>query len=387
MMRLTRCAQTRKRGVPTGFMSHSPMHRYGGTMQLDRRGLLRAVALAVVAASARIPAAHADVGRWALPAARVPAPAGVLTRLPGTGSQLALTIDDGTNTEVVAAFAQFCRDSGTRLTFFVNGVNPSWRLNADALRPMVDSGQIQLGNHTWSHPNITRLSTSDLTDQIRRNKDFLVNTYGVDGTPYFAHPMVGTTATPTRATRPSLCGAQPSATADPSTKPTSSPPPPPSRSPHNKSSSATPTCRPSPIPMTSCSASSRSQLTNCHPGRRLQLTGLRISPRGLAIIGERRRRPVQDRGGKSAPNPAGLDADALRAAATISVPQRSWSPRSLHRLDATRVTSAGGSRNGVTARMSHLVRFSATWHYRQRLRRKQMQRNAQTPAMRISTAG
>jgi peptidoglycan-N-acetylglucosamine deacetylase len=157
-------------------------------MQMDRRGLLRAVALAVVAATARIPAAHADVGRWALPAARVPAPIGVLTRLPGAGSQLALTIDDGTNTEVVAAFAQFCRDSGTRLTFFVNGVNPSWRLNADALRPMVDSGQIQVGNHTWSHPDITRLSTNDLTDQIRRNKDFLVNTYGVDGTPYFRPP-------------------------------------------------------------------------------------------------------------------------------------------------------------------------------------------------------
>lgn len=63
-----------------------------------------------------------------------------------------------------------------------------WRLNADVLRPMVDSGQIQLGNHTWSHPNITRLSSSDLTDQIRRNKDFLVNTYGVDGTPYFRPP-------------------------------------------------------------------------------------------------------------------------------------------------------------------------------------------------------
>jgi hypothetical protein len=44
-------------------------------MQMDRRGLLRTVALAVVAATARIPAAHADVEHLALPAARVPAPA------------------------------------------------------------------------------------------------------------------------------------------------------------------------------------------------------------------------------------------------------------------------------------------------------------------------
>jgi hypothetical protein len=38
---------------------------------------------------------------------------------------LALTIDDGTSAAVVAAFALFCRDSGTRLTFFVNGANSS----------------------------------------------------------------------------------------------------------------------------------------------------------------------------------------------------------------------------------------------------------------------
>jgi peptidoglycan/xylan/chitin deacetylase (PgdA/CDA1 family) len=101
---------------------------------------------------------------------------------------LALTIDDGTSTEVVAAFAQFCRDRGTRITFFVNGANASWSVNAPALRPMVDSGQIQLGNHTWSHPDITRLPAGAVADQIRRNKDFLVNAYGVDGIPYFRPP-------------------------------------------------------------------------------------------------------------------------------------------------------------------------------------------------------
>lgn len=31
-----------------------------------------------------------------------------------------------------SAFAQFCRDTGTRITFFVNGVNRSWTVNAPA---------------------------------------------------------------------------------------------------------------------------------------------------------------------------------------------------------------------------------------------------------------
>jgi peptidoglycan/xylan/chitin deacetylase (PgdA/CDA1 family) len=112
----------------------------------------------------------------------------VLTRLPGDGVQLALTVDDGTSIEDVAALGRFCADTGMRLTFFVNGVNKSWTVNAPLLQPMVSSGQIQLGNHTWSHPDITRISPAALGQQISRNADFLRSTYGIDGTPYFRPP-------------------------------------------------------------------------------------------------------------------------------------------------------------------------------------------------------
>ncbi len=154
----------------------------------DRRTLLRAIAMGVVAAASGGATAHADAPRSPMPFGPVPVAPNTLSRLPGDGNQLALTVDDGTNTEVVAAFAQFCRDSGTRLTFFANGVNKSWSVNAPALRPMVDSGQILVGNHTWSHPDITHLGLGAVADQIRRNKDFLHNTFGVDGTPYFRPP-------------------------------------------------------------------------------------------------------------------------------------------------------------------------------------------------------
>jgi peptidoglycan/xylan/chitin deacetylase (PgdA/CDA1 family) len=148
---------------------------------------MKAVAVGVLAAMSRPAAALAGPPPKG-PTVRVPPPNGVLTRLPGDGNQLALTVDDGASTDVVSAFAAFCRDSGTRITFFVNGANPSWSINAPQLRPMVDSGQIQVGNHTWSHPNITGITPAALTDQIQRNKDFLLNTYGVDGTPYFRPP-------------------------------------------------------------------------------------------------------------------------------------------------------------------------------------------------------
>ncbi len=145
--------------------------------------MMKAVAVGVLAAMSRPVTAHATPLTI-----RIPPPNGILSRLPGDGNLLALTVDDGDNTDVVSAFAAFCRDSGTRLTFFVNGANDSWSVNAPQLRPMVDSGQIQLGNHTWSHPYITRITPAALTDQIQRNKDFLQNTYGVDGTPFFRPP-------------------------------------------------------------------------------------------------------------------------------------------------------------------------------------------------------
>ena len=44
-----------------------------------------------------------------------------------------------------------------RLTFFPNGCYRSWTDNAAALRPLVDSGQVAFGNHTWSHPDLTTL--------------------------------------------------------------------------------------------------------------------------------------------------------------------------------------------------------------------------------------
>jgi len=156
---------------------------------IDRRTMLCAIAAGVLAALSRAPAAGAGPIRWRIPLGRVPAPAGVLARLPGEGNQLAWTVDDGTSVPVVGAFAQLAHDTGIRLTFGVNGANSSWSVNAPALRPMVDAGQVQMINHTWSHPYLNRLGLAGVADQIRRNADFLRNTYGSDGTPFFRPPF------------------------------------------------------------------------------------------------------------------------------------------------------------------------------------------------------
>jgi peptidoglycan/xylan/chitin deacetylase (PgdA/CDA1 family) len=122
-------------------------------------------------------------------AARVALPGGgVLNRLPGSGDLLALTLDDGVDADVVRLYAEFARDTGVRLTMFLNGTYKSWTDNLSILRPLVDSGQIQLANHTWSHPDMTTVSKSDMAEQISRNDLFIKKTYGVDARPYFRPP-------------------------------------------------------------------------------------------------------------------------------------------------------------------------------------------------------
>ncbi|GAD85476.1 polysaccharide deacetylase family protein [Nocardia asteroides NBRC 15531] len=116
-------------------------------------------------------------------------PTKTITALPGPGSSMALTVDDGASPEVVGAYVKWAKDTGARFTFFVTGYYESWTIHRDAMRPLVESGQIQLGNHTWDHAALTKISESAVADQLGRTKTFLRDNFGVDGTPYYRPPF------------------------------------------------------------------------------------------------------------------------------------------------------------------------------------------------------
>jgi peptidoglycan/xylan/chitin deacetylase (PgdA/CDA1 family) len=179
----------------------------GGT-QLDRRHFLAALSVVtlgavglsrwtfggapqVAGAAEQTPAAPSSPAGLLPPpppSARIPLAGGVLSSLPGNGDMLALTLDDGVSTDVVGAYIQLAKDTGMRMTFFVNGVYSSWTDHVGQLRPLVDDGQIQLANHTWLHPNLTKLPLPGVAEELRHNHDFLWKTYGVDVRPYFRPP-------------------------------------------------------------------------------------------------------------------------------------------------------------------------------------------------------
>lgn len=119
---------------------------------------------------------------------RIPIPGGAMHGLPGDGNLVAFTIDDGASSEVVGAYAEFARRSGMRLTFFVTAQYPSWTEHAAALRPMVESGQIQMANHTYSHPDFLKATDGRIRDELERCGDFIRTTFGVEAAPYFRPP-------------------------------------------------------------------------------------------------------------------------------------------------------------------------------------------------------
>jgi peptidoglycan/xylan/chitin deacetylase (PgdA/CDA1 family) len=126
---------------------------------------------------------------------KVRIPGGAIYGLPvADGNVMAWTVDDGADTNVVAAYAEIARVSGIRLTFFLNGKYPSWTDNASALRPLVESGQVQLGNHTFDHLALTQISDAAIVDQLQRNATFVRNTYGVDAAPFYRPPYGYTNA-------------------------------------------------------------------------------------------------------------------------------------------------------------------------------------------------
>jgi peptidoglycan-N-acetylglucosamine deacetylase len=104
--------------------------------------------------------------------------------------RIALTVDDGTSPEVVAGYVQFAERSGVHLTFSPNGsYNRSWAPHAPVLRPLVAAGQVQIINHTFTHRDLRKLTDPDRREELERNDDWVVKTFGTTTRPYYRPPF------------------------------------------------------------------------------------------------------------------------------------------------------------------------------------------------------
>jgi peptidoglycan/xylan/chitin deacetylase (PgdA/CDA1 family) len=88
---------------------------------------------------------------------------------PRFGGRVALTFDDGPNPATTPQVLEVLRAHGVPATFFINGKNVSSEATEAIVADVVADPLFHLGNHSWSHPNMTTLSAGTAADQIDDN--------------------------------------------------------------------------------------------------------------------------------------------------------------------------------------------------------------------------
>ena len=102
--------------------------------------------------------------------------------------RLAWTVDDGCSQAALERYIQFATENNLRFTFFVYSAVSPWKNIVPILKPLVETGQIQLANHTHTHPDLTKLTYAQVQDELMKCHRFINRNYGVDARPYFRAP-------------------------------------------------------------------------------------------------------------------------------------------------------------------------------------------------------
>ena len=109
----------------------------------------------------------------------------VIYSLPDAGNVIGLSFDDcGSNADMQRIVDAF-RRAKAKTTFFCNGVNVRGNVSAD--RAALAAGNT-IGSHTWSHPELPRLSYADQLSQIEGDSDIWWRTAKASPAPYFRPP-------------------------------------------------------------------------------------------------------------------------------------------------------------------------------------------------------
>jgi peptidoglycan/xylan/chitin deacetylase (PgdA/CDA1 family) len=109
---------------------------------------------------------------------------------PPADRRIAITIDDGFCADCVAGYVTFARTTGIHLTFSPNGIYAQeWTPHAPVLRPLIESGQIQLMNHTYDHRDLTALTPALIRGDLERNEAWISKTFHTTTRPYYRPPF------------------------------------------------------------------------------------------------------------------------------------------------------------------------------------------------------
>ncbi|MEU8752715.1 polysaccharide deacetylase family protein [Streptomyces chartreusis] len=98
-----------------------------------------------------------------------------LLQVNGRGRRMVLTFDDGPDARYTPHILDTLREYDIRAMFFVCGEMVAE--NGDLVARMADEGHV-VGNHTWSHPLLTRLSRRAIRSEMERTSDVVEDSCG-----------------------------------------------------------------------------------------------------------------------------------------------------------------------------------------------------------------
>jgi peptidoglycan/xylan/chitin deacetylase (PgdA/CDA1 family) len=84
------------------------------------------------------------------------------------GPYIALTFDDGPSKATTPRLLDLLAKRGVKVTFFVLGSNA--HDNPEILKRELAEGH-EIGNHSWDHPNLAKMSEATVRSQIERTQD------------------------------------------------------------------------------------------------------------------------------------------------------------------------------------------------------------------------
>lgn len=92
------------------------------------------------------------------------------------GNFIALTFDDGPHPKNTPRLLDILRQRNIRATFYVIG--NSVKLYPEIARRIVAEGH-EIGNHTYNHPNLTKLSNASVRKELDTTRDAIIKATGV----------------------------------------------------------------------------------------------------------------------------------------------------------------------------------------------------------------
>lgn len=96
------------------------------------------------------------------------------------GPYVAMTFDDGPHATLTPKLLDLLAEKKIKVTFFVLGENAV--RHPEILKRAVAEGH-EIGNHSWSHPNLAKLSNDALRSQLQRTADVIAQAIG-------SHPKI-----------------------------------------------------------------------------------------------------------------------------------------------------------------------------------------------------